>query len=68
MIPGIDGYFDSESIEEQVERLCQMLEFKTEYNFPVKHTFELVFDNARTHTKAIVNIDDFRFHKFSFLT
>ena len=68
MIPGIDGYFASESIKEQVERLCQMLEFITEYNFLVKHTFELVFDNARTHAKAIVNIDDFRYHKFSFLT
>ena len=37
-----------------------MLEFKKEYHFPVKHTIEIIVDNARTHTAQLVNINDFR--------
>ena len=60
MVPGQDGYFDNASILAQFERLFQMLEFKREFNYPVKHKIEIVVDNARTHTKLDVNINDFR--------
>lgn len=60
MIPGQEGYFDNESILLQFERLFQMLEFKKDFHFPVKHQFEIVVDNARTHTKLDININDFR--------
>ena len=58
--PGQDSYFNSETILNQFERLFQMLEFKTEFNFPVKQTIEIIVDNARTHTAQLVNINDFR--------
>lgn len=61
IIPGQEGYFDNESILKQFERLFQMLEFKTEYNFPVKHNIEIVVDNARTHTVQTLNINEFRY-------
>ena len=60
MIPGQDGYFDNDSILKQFERLFQMLEFKENYNKIVKHDFEIVVDNARTHTKQNININEFR--------
>ena len=60
--PGQDNYFNSETILNQFERLFQMLEFKADYNFPVKHDIEIVVDNARTHTAQVVNINDFRLH------
>ena len=34
----------------QFERLFQMLQFKNDFNSPVKHQIEIVVDNARTHT------------------
>ena len=37
-----------------------MLQFKTEFNYPVKHDNEIVVDNARTHTDQVVNINEFR--------
>ncbi|RNA25338.1 hypothetical protein BpHYR1_049711 [Brachionus plicatilis] len=37
VVPGQDGYFDNKSILNQFERLFQMLEFKKEFNFPIKH-------------------------------
>ena len=39
-----------------------MIEFKTEFNYPVKHDIEIVVDNARTHTAEVVNINEFRLH------
>ena len=66
IVPGADGYFDSGTILDQFERLFQMLEFKREYNFPVKHTLEIVVDNATTHNKKIINIYEFRFFELYF--
>ena len=60
MIPGTDGYFDNDCILRQFERLFMMLEFKKDFNHPVKHDIEIVVDNSRTHTKMEVNINDFR--------
>ncbi|RNA02523.1 hypothetical protein BpHYR1_001640, partial [Brachionus plicatilis] len=40
VVPGQDGYFDNKSILNQFERLFQMLEFKKEFNFPIKNEFE----------------------------
>lgn len=64
MNPGAsqDGYFDNDSVLSQFERLFQMVEFKTEFNFPVKHDIEIVVDNARTHTAQAININEFRLH------
>ena len=39
-----------------------MLEFKSDFIHPVRHTIEIVVDNARTHTAQLVNINDFRLH------
>jgi len=39
-----------------------MIEFKEEYNEPVKHDIEIVVHNARTHTAQVVNINEFRHH------
>ena len=61
MIPGQEGYFDNDSVLRQFERLFQMIEFKKEFNFPIKHDIEVVVDCARTHTKMEVNINDFRY-------
>lgn len=61
VVPGQDGYFDNKSILNQFERLFQMLEFKKEFNFPIKHEFEIVVDNARTHTAQNINIEYFRY-------
>ena len=60
--PGHDNYFNSETILCELERLFQMLEFKSEFIHPVRHTIEIVVDNARTHTAQLVNINDFRLH------
>ena len=62
IIPGTDGYFCSDTILKQFERLFQMLEFKDEYNHPVKHDIEIVVDSARTHTARTLNINDYRLH------
>lgn len=62
----MDGYFDNKSILNQFERLFQMLEFKREYNHPVKHEFEIVDDNARTHTAQNINIELFRYYSLYF--
>lgn len=58
--PGHDNYFNSETILQQFERLFQMLQFKNDFNYPVKHNVEIVVDNARTHTAQVVNINEFR--------
>ena len=58
--PGKDAYFSSATVERQFERLCQMLEFKNDFNVGVKHQIEVIFDNSTTHTKLDVNINDFR--------
>ena len=60
MQPGQDGYLDNTRVLNQFERLFKMLEFKKEYNFPVKHDIEFIVNNARTHTKMDVNINDIR--------
>ena len=39
----------------------KMLEFKREYQF---HDFEVLVDNARTHTAQLVNINDLRYAIF----
>ncbi len=61
MNPGAsqDGYFDNDCVLDQFERLFQMLEFKTAFNFPVKNDIEIVVDNARTHTAQTVNLNEF---------
>ena len=60
IVPGQDGYFDNKNILDQFERLFQMIEFKKVYHNPIKHTFEVVVDHARTHTTKLVNINEFR--------
>ena len=57
MIPGQDGYFDNDCILSQFKRAFQMLQFKEIFNHPLKHTFEFVVDNARTHTKKLIDIN-----------
>ncbi|CAF0913364.1 unnamed protein product [Brachionus calyciflorus] len=59
IVPGQNNYFNNKCVLNQFERLFQMLEFKKEFNFPVKHVIEIVVDNARTHTTQNVNIDSF---------
>lgn len=63
IIPGQNGYFDSETLLSQFERLFQMLEFKKKYNIPIKHDIEVLVDNARTHTALTINIDNLRYIK-----
>ncbi len=58
---GQEGYFDNESILNQFERLFQMLEFKSEFIFPIKHDIEIVVDNARTHSAQEFHLHDFRY-------
>ena len=58
--PGQDNYFNSETVLSQFERLFKMLEFKVDFNHPVKHDIEIVVDNSRTHTAHVVNINEFR--------
>jgi hypothetical protein len=36
-----------------------MLQFKHDFNTPVKHQKEIVVDNARTHTAQLMNIREF---------
>lgn len=60
MIPGVDGYFNNETILSQFERLFQMLQFKEEFHIPVKHDIEVLVDNATTHTAVDIKLDDFR--------
>ena len=60
IIPGKEGYFDSDTILKQTERLCQMMEFSQAFIEAPKKNIVLVFDNARTHTALEVNINDFR--------
>ena len=66
IVPGQKSYSDNKSILNQFERLFQMLEFKKEFNFPVKNVFEIVVDNARTHTAQNINIDSFRENNSNF--
>ena len=58
--PGQDNYFNSETVLSQFERLFKMLEFKVDFNHPVKHDIEIVVDNERTHIAHVVNINEFR--------
>ena len=53
---GYDLYFDNETILNQFERLFQLLPFKTEYE---GHDFEIVVDNARTHSAKEFSFNDF---------
>ena len=53
----IVGYFDKETILNQSERLFQLLLFKADYK---GHDFEIVFDNARTHSAKEFSLNDFR--------
>lgn len=55
-----DGYFNTDTILAQFERLFKMIKFKKKFNYPVKHDIELIVDNARTHSALMVNINDFR--------
>ena len=59
IVPGQHNYFDNDTVLGQFERLFQMLEFKTDFNHPVKHNIEIIVDHARTHTAKVVNINDF---------
>lgn len=61
IIPGQEGYLNNEKVLNQFERLFQMIEFKEVYHKPIRHEFEVVVDNARTHNAMIFNINDFRF-------
>jgi hypothetical protein len=54
---GSDAYFNNETILNQFERLCQMLEFKQYYK---KHQIDIIADNARTHTAKAYSLQDFR--------
>ena len=49
-------YFDNETILNQFERLFQLLPFKTEYK---GHDFEVIVDNARTHSAKEFNLNGF---------
>ena len=49
MIPGIDGYFDNDSVLSQFERMFILIQFKMDYNEPINHDFEFVVDNALKH-------------------
>ncbi len=60
IVPGREGYFDSEAILNQFERLFQMLQFKKAYHYPVPCDIEVIVDNARTHTAQTLNINDYR--------
>ena len=52
-----DAYFNNETILNQFERLCQMLEFKQYYK---KHQIDIIVDNVRTHTAKAYSLQDFR--------
>ena len=60
MNPGQDGYMDNECVLAYFERLFRMIEFKEAFHRPIKHKIEVIVDNARTHTKMDVNINEFR--------
>ncbi|CAF2556502.1 unnamed protein product [Rotaria sp. Silwood2] len=53
---GYDVYFDNETILNQFERLFQLLPFKAEYK---EHDFEIIVDNARTHSAKEFSLNDF---------
>ena len=53
---GYDMYFDNETILSQFERLFQLLPFKAEYK---GHDFEVIIDNARTHSAKEFSLNDF---------
>ena len=53
---GYDMYFDNETILSQFERLFQLLPFKAEYK---GHDFEIIVDNARTHSAKEFSLNDF---------
>ncbi|CAF4346076.1 unnamed protein product [Didymodactylos carnosus] len=53
---GKDDYFDSKTVLNQFERLCQLLKFKTEYQ---GHDVEVLVDNARTHSAKQYSVNDF---------
>jgi hypothetical protein len=57
--PGQDNYLSYETVVNQFKRLFQMLQFKHDFNTPVKHQIEIVVDNARTHTSQLMNIREF---------
>jgi len=54
----LDGtnYFDNETILAQFERFFQLLQFKEEFK---NHDFEILVDNATTHTTNPYNINQF---------
>ena len=49
-------YFDNEAVLNQFERFFQMIRFKKEYE---GHEFEVIIDNARTHSARDYSINDF---------
>jgi len=53
---GVDPYFDNSIILLQFERLFKLLKFKEAYRH---HCFEILVDNARTHTMKDFSINDF---------
>jgi hypothetical protein len=54
---GGDNYFDSNTIRCQFERLFMMLRYKKAY---ANHDFEILVDNARTHTAVKIDINKFK--------
>lgn len=53
---GVDPYFDNSIILSQFERLFKLLKFKEAYR---NHCFEILVDNARTHTMKDFSVNDF---------
>ena len=52
-----ENYFDNETILEQFERLLILLKFKQEF---FHHDFDILVDNATTHTAKPFKLTDFR--------
>ena len=53
---GQDGYFDSDTILYQFERLFQLLSYKKDFK---DHEIEIIVNNARTHSAKEYSTNDF---------
>ena len=53
---GQDGYFDTDTILYQFERLFQLLSYKKDFK---NREIEIIVDNARTHSAKEYSINDF---------
>ena len=52
-----DNYFDNETILEQFERLFMLIEFKEDF---FGHNFDILVDNATTHSAKAFIVNEFR--------